>query len=164
MPAHTHKTFLKALRDSEQSVLRVAHWIKGSGGIVSYEPPTEAGTHEEWKGHADEGDLALRFRLEVKRISRPFTSAADWPFKDFIVCAQHAWDRATPKPFGILCLNRAETHAAFVSAATRPSWWSDERHDRRYPGYTQSFYVCDKSLPAFWSLDLPAPWPLGGLA
>jgi hypothetical protein len=156
----THQAFLRNLRDSEKHVLHAARWLAKSGATVSYSPSTEAPTHGEWKQHADRGDLTLSLRLEIKRISRNFTSPDDWPFKDFIVCARHAWDRALPKPYGILCLNPKGTHAAFVAASTQHLWRSESRLDRRY-GYEQDFYIADKALPVFWSLSLPAPWPLG---
>lgn len=161
MPAHTHKTFLNNLRKSEASVLMVAHWIATSGGRVVYHPPTEAPTHEAWKTHADQGDLTLSLRLEVKKISRPFTGPHDWPFKDFIVCAKHSWDQAFPKPFGFFYLNPGETHAAFVSGFSWPAWRVENRPDRRYSGYRQDFYIAEKALPVFWDLSLPVPYPFG---
>ena len=90
-------------------------------------------------------------RVEVKALSRHFTDERDWPFADkFIVCARHAFDAATIKPYLFVYLNKDRSHAAYVYGRTARHWEIGERTDTRYEGgVTQEFYFCPMRLVKF---------------
>jgi hypothetical protein len=135
--------FAKHLSDSIADVWDVAQWLSSRGHSVTVNPTFIAPSHEEWEDYADGGDLFITQRVEVKRLSAEFTSAQDWPFKDkFIVCAKHAWDRAKPKPYAFIYLNKSKTHMAVVKGDTHKFWEVEQRTDKRYDSMTQSFYFC----------------------
>lgn len=136
----THEKFLENLRASEDSRWLVARYLSGKGNIVRVPPLVCAPTHADWKEYADEGDLEISLRVEVKRISRNFSGPGDWPFgTDFIVCAFHAWERAAPKPAMFWILSQDGTTAAVVRGSSRDKWRVEKRGDSRYEGRVQEF-------------------------
>lgn len=140
-----HTKFQQHLSNSKYAVSKAAEWFTSRGYSVQIPSATVAETHQEWKSHADSGDLFLLHRIEVKRLSVDFTSRADWPYSDkFIVCAKHSWDRATPKPHAYLIFNAQMTHVAIVKGESRTKWNSERRKDSRYEGREaeQEFYFC----------------------
>ena len=145
-----HLTFLKHLDQSHEAVWRVANWINKKGYFVTVPPTTKSATHQEWEEHADNGDLLITKsldtqprRVEVKRRGINFTGPKDWPHRNFIVCAAHAWDRATPKPYAVFVLSSDMKYAGVVKAATKDKWYIEKKKDSRYIDYTQDFYVID---------------------
>ena len=149
-----HLTFLKHLDQSHSAVWRVAQWLQERGNRVVVTPITKSATHQEWKDHADDGDLYIQLRVEVKKRGLEFTGREDWPHGDkFIVCAKHAWDRAKPKPYAFVILNKSMTHAAIVTADTRSQWTVEERTDSRYIQYRQEFYFIPIDLVRFVPLS-----------
>ena len=135
-----HPKFLQHLRDSESTRWLVAQYLSSRGNTVSIPPMREAPTAKEWEEYADNGDLEISHRIEVKRLSVDFTNASDWPFgQDFIVCAKHAFDRAKPKPLAFFVVSKSGTHAAIVRSATASKWNVAQRTDRRYKDVSQQF-------------------------
>lgn len=138
-----HAKFIEHLDQSQDGVWHVARWLSAIGYSVQITPTTKAESHDDWKNHADAGDIQLLQRVEVKTLSIHFTGKDDWPFKEkFIVCARHAFDRSTVKPFAFVILNSAKTHAAIVKGETHPSWTVETRTDSRYENVSQEFYLC----------------------
>jgi len=138
-----HVLFQGHLKESMDSVWLVARWLQERGNAVVVNPMSVAARHEDWKKHTDAGDIAITQRIEVKSLSAEFTSRETWPFRDrFIVCAKHAWDLAVPRPYAVICVNRAKTHAALVMGATHKRWFVEDRADSRYDGVSQEFYFC----------------------
>lgn len=150
MDSSNHQRFLEHLRLSEPARWAVAQWLLKRGYPVLLDPISFAPTRDEWETHADSGDLHVAVRVEVKQLSRDFTSRQDWPFGEkFIVCGRRAHDRAKPKPYGYVILNRAGTHAAFVLSATASTWRVESRTDSRYDNVTQEFYLAPLSAVRF---------------
>jgi len=92
---------------------------------------------------SDDGDLEILQRIEVKRrMSLTFSSAKDFPYPTLIVDACHCFDKARPKPYAYVILNR-EMNAAFIVdvKATRPHWVKTTKQDR-FKGRERSFYEC----------------------
>lgn len=143
-----HDRFLKHLDKSQEAVWRVAGWLNDKKKLpVQVNPGGRAPLSSEHESYADNGDLTVGMRVEVKRLSRSFTGRDDWPFKDFMVCARHSWDKAVQKPYAYVIVNKEGTHAALVKGETYPSWDVIERSDRRYEhGYSQEFYLCPLEL------------------
>lgn len=148
-----HKKFLKHLDESVMAVEVAAEWLKCRGYDVKINKIKKAPSHSEWKKYADNGDLWISLRVEVKRLSVNFTCKADWPFgKHFIVCAKHSFDNAHPKPYGFIYLNTAMTHLAIVMSYQKNDWYVEERIDSRYDDYKQEFYIIDISKVIFCEL------------
>jgi hypothetical protein len=69
------------------------------------------------------------------------------------VCGRESFDRARPKPYGYVILNRAGTHAAFVRASDSAQWRVESRRDSRYQGdLAQEFYFSPLPLVQFFKL------------
>lgn len=137
-----HEKFLSHLDASSGGVSLAKAWLESRGHEVSIRPSGRAEARADWKNHADNGDLTISLRVEVKQLGCDFTCEADWPFRDkFIVCAKHAFDRAKPKPYGFIIINRAGTHAAFVLCSDARHWTVERRKDSRYDGVEQDFYL-----------------------
>src|SRR5262245_14691741 len=82
-----HQQFLERLARSRPAVHAVADWLRWNGKAVTV-PETRyapsADVHEEY---ADNGDMFLPDGqiVEVKHITRRFSSAEDWPFCEFFI-------------------------------------------------------------------------------
>lgn len=149
-----HQQFLQHLRDSEAARWRVARWLTNRGYAVQLQGMSEAPTHDQWKDHADVGDIQVTMRVEVKRLTCTFTSRENWPYgEDFIVCAAHSFNRAQPKPYAYVILNQAMTHAAFVMTTNWRKWRVEERQDRRYSDVSQRYYLAPIESVVFSALD-----------
>jgi hypothetical protein len=145
----THEKFIENLTGSMDAVWNVAMWwLQSIGYPVTVNPQSLAPTREQWKEYADQGDLVIQHRIEVKQISRAFTSAADWPFgRKFIVCARHSFDRAKPKPYAYIIVSADGLYYASVSVSTAERWYVETRADVRYgEDYKQEFYLCPLEL------------------
>ena len=135
--------FAKHLEDSISGVFLGAQIFHKKGYTVKINPSMLAPSSEEWENYADNGDLEVSMRVEIKQSGYDFTSAEDFPFKDPIVCGKNAWDRAMPKPRFIMLLNKTGTHYSMISSDSREHWYVKEHNDKRYgPGYMQEFYKC----------------------
>ena len=150
-PEENHERFLEHLQESRHAVYNAAAWLSELGFKVSIPPISKAETHSEWKSHADSGDLFIEQRVEVKKLSVSFSCKDDWPFGDkFIVCAQHSFDRACPKPYMYLIFSSDYQAVAIIKASSSSSWYVEERQDSRYSrSVKQRFYFCPIELVKF---------------
>lgn len=152
--------FLAHLAASHDAVWKVARYIQRTGFNVMVNAGHDTSTFETRMSHVDNGDLSIVHRIEVKHLRKEFTSAEDWPFPDVIVCAKQAFDKAKPKPFQFILVNRAETHIAIVRGSTRPQWTVMENvRDSRYEDRAQDFYVCPLHLVQFREFNAPIVEP-----
>jgi hypothetical protein len=153
---HSHKVFLRGLEASKASVWLVARWLSEHDKIVVIPPTRKAPRHEDWKDYADSGDIWVISkrkwkRIEVKGLGYDFTSAEDWPHRDFIVCAKHAWDRASIPASAFYYVNPAMTHMAMVNPSDREGWIVRDVTDGRH-GVTQATYICSVAAVRFIEL------------
>jgi len=146
----THMKFVENCLNSNDAVCYVADWFRRSGYQVQVPEQKIAPTYQSRMKYADKGDLYVTEdghnwrRVEVKRSSRDFTSARDWPYDNFFVCAKHSYDNAKIKPYCYIILNKKMTRMGVVKTDTFEDWWVVEKHDKRYgKDYKQEFYVCD---------------------
>ena len=142
----TDPTFVQDLKDSQESVWKAAQWLSGCGYNVTVRALSIRPDAEQMAEYADQGDLEIIQRVEVKR--RPdidFTSAEDFPFATLIVDVAHAYDRAKPKPYAYIIFDADASHCAIVKSLTRPSWVRTERMDRK-KGRMRTFYECPTDL------------------
>lgn len=145
----THALFLSRLADSQTGVERVAAWLKQLGYDVSLPALQMADRHENWREFADDGDLHIQARIEVKRLSVEWTGRADWPFHDrFFVCRRGAWDAAEVKPQRFFYLSRSMEHWAILPGTTFSRWWVETIYDTKL-GVSQELYVCKTELVTF---------------
>lgn len=129
-------TFAADLKSSDAAVIRVALWLRRCYSNHVHLPPLRVRpTVEEMAEYGDGGDLFISKdgvswkRIEVAVRALAFTSAKDFPYRSIIVDAAHRWDRADPKPYAYIRLNKAVTHAAIISAATAEHWKRTTRRD-----------------------------------
>lgn len=135
-------TFLDDLRDSQESVERVAKWLRGKGYPVVVRPTFERPDPAMMAEFSDAGDLEILQRVEVKqRKSLTFTSKEDFSYSTIIVDACHCFDNARPKPFAYVILNREMTAAFVVPSSTRAHWRQVVKRDR-FKNRDRNFYEC----------------------
>lgn len=147
-------SFQKHLKESQNTVWLVAQWLCKKGYHIQIGPngglfPKKTGaaeSHKDFIKHQDSGDLYISQRVEIKGLSANFTSAEDWPFDGFIVCAKHSWDYADPKPYVYFIVNNNRTHMAIVKGDTSSKWTVREKKDKRYHLMEQKFYYCPLDL------------------
>ena len=107
-------SFIADLRKSKESVAVAAKWLSEKGYPVIVRPTFERPSVEQMDEYADDGDIEIVQRIEVKRRQQlTFTSREDFPYETVIVDACHCYDRARPKPYAYIIFNREMT-AAFV--------------------------------------------------
>ena len=78
--------FAKHLENSVAGVFLGAQVFHKKGYTVKVNPSLLAPSSEEWENYADNGDLEVSMRVEVKQSGYDFTNRDDFPFKSRIVC------------------------------------------------------------------------------
>lgn len=143
--------FPKDLAESQETVLLVAKWIRERGNEVVVMPLRCRPTRDQWPDYTDEGDLYVNGkRYEVKRIQHDFTCRDDFPYKNVLVFAKAAWDKADPKPEVVVIVNRGGENAAVVMGSTFDKWVVMVTKDARYHERTMyAAYYCPKELVSF---------------
>lgn len=146
MTAHsldiTDPTFVDDLRDSQIAVDVVARHLSGLGYPVHVNPVQVRPDPSVRAEYADKGDLVISQVIEVKhRKELSFTGKADFPYPSIIVDVCHTFDRARPKPYAYVILNKPMTVAFVIRSATRARWFKTEKFDR-HANRTRSFYEC----------------------
>lgn len=147
-----HETFLKHLSESDSAVWHVARWLQSRGNQITVPPSSSSERYEDRMKYVDNGDLYIQQRIEVKRRGINFTGKKDWPHRNFIVCAKHAFDNAVPKPLGYFVLSNDMKYAGYVDAKSKDSWTVETKKDSRYIDYTQDFYVTELDGVSWFSL------------
>lgn len=158
-----HQAFLQNLADSDEAVDIVGAWLRRLGFAVRKgKLGLNAPTHASWRQYRDGGDLHVQHalvqgtqRMEVKGRKLRFTGLRDWPFREktIIVCAQHAWDDAQPKPWWVFSLNEQATLVAALHARSNAGWDTRLVPDKRYgPDYTQLCYLAPLTQARFLPL------------
>jgi len=150
---NNHQKFLKHLDISSAGVFRIAKWFYSQGVLCTIMPMETPAVYKE--SARDHGDLLIQHRVEVKRLSSPFTSEDDWPHDEFFVCATSSYNSAFPKPYKFIYLNHPMTHIATIDVCrTRHAWTKSEMSDKRYgDDHKQEVYVCPIELVKWERLD-----------
>jgi hypothetical protein len=134
--------FIEDLRASQQSVELVASWIRKRGTPVIIRPSFERPDVSQKNDYADSGDLEILQRIEVKqRKSLTFTSKDDFKYQSIIVDPCHAYDRARPKPYAYVILNREMTCGFIILNDTFRHWTRLTKWDR-FKSRNREFYEC----------------------
>ena len=154
-PEENDQHFLRALRNSEDSKWRVAVWLNKKGYPVVLPPFRERPTYEDRKRYADNGDLSVSMRVEIKhRRTDNFTCREDFPFPDFMVCKVRTFEEAWPKVYAWVHLNPPMTHAAIIFAANQPRWFVRSVTATNRPCGDQDHYFARLDDVIFQKLDL----------
>lgn len=154
----SHKKFKERLASSELGRWYIARWFSRLGWGVSMAPSYAAPQFEDRKAYSDNGDLVINRgerleRVEVKHLSVSFTSADDWPFKDFIVDGKESFDSKKKKPDYYVVVSNDFMALAILSVSTRESWNVEKRADKNCNGHQKDYYVANKETPLYHKLD-----------
>ncbi len=144
-----HQKFLERVDESQLAVYIAGRWLQRLGHHIIMPPYSHAESHADWREHADNGDLHVASRWEVKHHSYPWKSLETWTHDDFIVCSRHTYDQAKVKPRGYIYLNRDMTHAAVVFADTVGKWETRDNWDPNLGKKTEC-YVCKPGDVKHW--------------
>lgn len=149
-----HQTFLRSYEGSELAVLKMADYLNRQGFSVRLPPRSTSPSVKDWKEHADDGDMFVEVRGEVKQLSRHFTCREDWPFDIYIVCGKDAYDRAKPKPRFFYHLSACGKYAGVLNVRDTYEQWKSKRvRDSRYENeYSQDVYYCSPDVVDFIKL------------
>lgn len=143
-------TFLADLRNSRGAVMVAAEWLSAKGYPVVVRPTFERPDASQMAAYADDGDLEIIQRVEVKRrVSMTFTSKADFTYPTLIVDACPCYDNARPKPYAYIILNRDCTAAFIVNVRETFSKWVRTEKTDRFKNRVRAFYECPMSLVTF---------------
>lgn len=135
-------TFIEDLRASQKSVELVASWIRKRGTPVIIRPTFERPDQSQKFEYSDNGDLEILQRIEVKqRKSLTFVSKSDFKYPSIIVDCCHAYDKARPKPYAYVILNREMTCGFIVMNDTFKHWQRLTKWDR-FKSRDRQFYEC----------------------
>ena len=123
-------TFAERIVLSEPARLLVGNWLRDRGHTVLIPHLSMSGP--------DVGDLLVIRSgancidvVEVKHISRSFTSRETWPFKDFIVDAKRSYDEKRVKPYAYICLSH-DNAAVAMHLCVPDRWRVEDRKGREY--------------------------------
>jgi hypothetical protein len=134
-------SFIADLRESKSSVEIAARWLSSQGYPVVIRPTFERPESSKMAEFADDGDLEIMQRVEVKRrVSLTFSSKADFPYKTLIVDACHCYDNARPKPYAYIILNREMSAAFIVDVKASKKHWQKVTKQDRFKKRERSFY------------------------
>lgn len=154
MSVHQHEKFLERLTQSMGAVMSVAAWLNRAGRTIEIPAIRYAPTAADATMFYDEGDIVVLDRkiIQVKGISRDFTSAADWPFHEYFVSNQAAVDRMQGRVAAYVTVSNDKRHAAIVESSTKGNWYlKDVRASNT--GNVERFYVSPLSCVVFRSLE-----------
>lgn len=146
-------TFIADLRASKQAVSVAAEWLASLGYPVIVRPTFERPSAEQMREFADNGDLEIVQRVEVKRrISMTFSCKEDFPYETVIVDACHCFDRAHPKPYAYIILNRDMNAGLVIDVRHTLKEWRRVTKRDRHKNRDREFYECPVSAASFVSL------------
>jgi len=144
--------FVSDLQNSQASVWLAAQWLNKKGYNVTVRKVNVRPSTQDMKKFADNGDIEIIQRVEVKRRGIEFTSASDYPYETVFVDVAHTFDNAISKPLAYIIINKSGTHCVVVKSETCRSWIKAKKHDR-YKNRDRWFYECPVELCKFYPFD-----------
>lgn len=152
MQTDQHRKFLGRLAESRVAVEVVAGWLRSRGRAVEVPATRFAPSAVEAEAYADHGDILLDGkRVEVKRLSRQFSSRADWPFPRFFVTSESSAARAGDEVAAYVVLSNDLRTAGIVTPSSRPKWYLHLAHNR-LTGKVERFVACPLDCVHFRSI------------
>lgn len=145
--------FKERLEGSKADVQKVGEWLKGKGFDVLVRPTICAPNKEERYDYADDGDIEIRFRVEVKkRHNVQFTCKEDYPYPTIFLDETYKVDGWGPGTlYAYIVLSKDAKHAALVPRNTRMQWVKRETWDT-VSQRSQQVYEVPKDLAHFVEL------------
>jgi len=142
--------FVKDLMESQVSVWMAAQWLSEKGYNVTVRKTNIRPSSNNMSEYADNGDIEIIQRIEVKRRKIDFTSEFDYPYKTVFVDVAHTFDNAINKPFAYIIINQNGTHCIVIKSETFKHWIKTQKHDR-LKNRDRFFYECPIKLCKFYS-------------
>ena len=146
-----HEKFKEHLKKSTKPLFVVAECFHRMGYNICVNGQRCASTASDHERYADNGDLYIQTKdyppkwvgIEVKGLTAEFTNSQDWPFKNFMVCAKHSYDKRLPNPPGCYyILDKTCTYAGVVKTDTFSDWFTKTEKCGNYKNVSQEFYYC----------------------
>jgi hypothetical protein len=139
------RNFIKDLRDSHNSVMVMAEYLRNMNYQVTMLPTKERPSFEQRMDFLDDCDLYLNMPIEVKQtklVDFP-NGSEDWPksWGGVNVMAVHAWEYKDPKPLFVAVLDKTCSNAAIIHKDTEKYWIKKTQTDRR-DGRSQQVFKC----------------------
>ena len=141
--------FKHRLAASKEAVMIACNYYHEKGWTVQLNPTNVAPSPDQWENYVDNGDIHISARIEVKGSSEEFTSIGDVKYKTPLIMNKNAWDRANPKPAGVLILNKSRTYAKYIGKDTFEHWFEKEINDPYYENGTYLAYAAPIELWKF---------------
>lgn len=149
----TNREFLSALDRSRTAVWVAAQWLLRQGYDAQIRPALERPTFEDRNEFADNGDIEIKQRVEVKHRFLSFTNEDSYPYDTVIVDEKYKIDRInSAELYQYIILNEEMTHCCVVYGITRSQWVERKKYDKK-DRQTRTFYECPVSLCSFYSLE-----------
>jgi hypothetical protein len=140
--------FVEALQASKCAVRRMAQHLADKHGCpVTVMPVYVRPDVSQRLEYADNGDIYLGMRAEVRHLALDFTCSNDFPYDVVICCDVEIYKRARPKPMMFYVVNRMLTHYAYISGTTKTHWVIRAIANRR--NSVCDAYLCPKHLVTF---------------
>lgn len=151
--------FLADLDRSKASAILVAERMTEAGYRACWKPIRVRPDQSQRDQYADDGDIHLTLRVEVKHRKLAFTGPHDFKFPTIIIDSKRLIDKRLRSLWGYFICNDALTHAAVIRVHTAPLWevenFYDTISDKPSEVYTMPV---DKLPPTSWR-RLDEPWP-----
>jgi len=122
--------FKDDLIESHEYVWMIARWLNARGHNAVVRALRIREKIEEMDEFADQGDLEIMQRIEVKRRLFEFSSIKTYPHPTAIVDVCHTWDKARPKPYAYFILNKGATCFLLIKGATSKHWKRETFYDK----------------------------------
>jgi hypothetical protein len=148
-----HAAFQQRLRDSAPAVFAYVQHLSVKGCVVEFPPLRIAPTAAEHEQYADSGDIfvLVRKRVEIKGLSRDWTSRSDWPFEHFFVDRKHRVESEAGEVALWVYLNKPLTHYAIVKPSTMAAWYPHSTHNSG-TGNVEDYICCPLTHVSFHRL------------
>lgn len=144
--------FVEALERSQYTVHRVASFLAHAGAEIAIKPLVVRPDASVRRHYADSGDLEITMRVEVKERQLDFTGKHDYPHETIIVDECYKIDRLPiVSVWAWVIVNRHNSHAAFITSASRRHWVKLTRYDK-VQERTCDWYCCPTKRAVFKEL------------
>ena len=144
----TYKQFKADFFKSQKAVLSVAGYFQRKGKAV-YLPSIKVRPEDaHHKDYQDKGDLFVKEgKIQIKHLSREFTSLETFPFDPVIVDEQYKIKAQEDKPpIMYVSVEKHLRGALIIPWSTNTAWTSEEKTDSKQQNSKRVFTVCPKNL------------------
>jgi hypothetical protein len=155
----TDEEFISNLKKSVKPVTLIAEYLKSKGFKVEVPEQIIGATFKDRQKLRDKGDILLfeangqvynpPLRVEVKGLSKHFTSMEDFPYDTIIIDEEYKVKKGKIETlYKYYIVSDDFKTIASIDASTFPQWFILEKFDRKERDKCK-FYVCDKKYWTF---------------